>query len=388
MIKLPLANSNWDNKELNAIQKVIVSKKFTMGPMVKKFEFNFAKFFGSKYAIMTNSGSTANLLMVASLFMKNGINIKKGDEVIVPAVSWSTTYFPFHQYGLKLVFVDIDSDTLNLDLNKLRKAISKKTKIICAVNLLGNPNDFSQLKKIAKNNNIIVLEDNCESMGAKFKKKYTGTYGLMGTFSTFFSHHISTIEGGVVVTNDKELYHILLSLRAHGWTRDLPVNNLITGIKSLDNFYESFNFVLPGYNVRPLEFSGAIGIVQLKKLNSFLKIRRDNAKYFKTLFSHHPFISIQKECGESSWFGFSLLIKKNSIIKRKKIIDLLKRNDVEVRPIVTGNFLKQPALKYINYRVSGKIEAAQYIDQNGIYIGNHPINIKNKLKKIADLFSL
>ena len=388
MIKLPLANSNWDNKELNAIQKVIASKKFTMGPMVKKFEFNFAKFFGSKYAIMTNSGSTANLLMVASLFMKKGINIKKGDEVIVPAVSWSTTYFPFHQYGLKLVFVDIDSDTLNLDLNKLKKAIGKKTKIICAVNLLGNPNDFSQLKKIAKKNNIIVLEDNCESMGAKFKKKYTGTYGLMGTFSTFFSHHISTIEGGVVVTNDKELYHILLSLRAHGWTRDLPVNNLITGIKSSDNFYESFNFVLPGYNVRPLEFSGAIGIVQLKKLNYFLKIRRDNAKYFKRLFSNHPFISIQKECGESSWFGFSLLIKKNSIIKRKKIIDLLKRNDVEVRPIVTGNFLKQPALKYINYKVSGKIEAAQYIHQNGIYIGNHPINIKNKLKKIADLFCL
>ena len=387
MIRLPLATSTWDEKEIQAIQRVIKAKKFTMGPIVKRFEENFAKFFGSKFAIMTNSGSTANLLMVAALFMKKKWNLKRGDEVIVPAVSWSTTYFPFHQYGLKLVFVDIDNKTLNLSVEKLKKAISKKTKIICAVNLLGNPNDFSSIKTIAKQNKIIVLEDNCESMGAIYKKKYTGTHGLMGTFSTFFSHHISTMEGGVVLTDDKDLYHILLSLRAHGWTRDLPENNSITGRKSKDTFYEAFNFVLPGYNVRPLEISGAIGIAQLKKLNSFLKIRRENAEYFKFLFNGHPFIETQEECGQSSWFDFSLVIKKNSKIDRKQIVKLLKKNKVEVRPIVTGNFLKQPALQYLDYRVSGKISSAEHIDKKGLYIGNHPLDIKNKLKKISDLLS-
>ena len=387
MIKLPLATSTWNEKEVQAIQKVIKNKKYTMGPIVKKFEKSFANFFGSKFAVMTNSGSTANLLMVGSLFMRKKLNIKRGDEVIVPAVSWSTTYFPFHQYGLKLVFVDIDINTLNLSLEKLEKAITKKTKVICAVNLLGNPNNFTAIKRIARKNKIIVLEDNCESMGAKFKKKFTGTHGLMGTFSTFFSHHISTIEGGLIVTDNVELYHILLSLRAHGWTRDLPENNLITGKKSNDSFFESFNFVLPGYNVRPLEISGAIGIEQLKKINSFLKIRRENAKYFKSLFTNHPYILTQKECGQSSWFGFSLIIKKGSNINRKDIVTLLKKNKVEVRPIVTGNFLKQPALKYLDYRVSGKVLSADYIDKNGIYIGNHPFDIKNKLKKIADLLS-
>ena len=387
MINLPLATSTWGKEEIDAIKNVIKQKKFTMGPMVKKFEYNFAKYFGSKFAIMTSSGSTANLLMVASLFMKKNLDLRKGDEVIVPAVSWSTTYFPFHQYGLKLVFVDIDRKNLNISINKLKKAITKKTKIICAVNLLGNSNNFTQIKKIAKKNKIILLEDNCESMGAKFKEKFTGTIGLMGTFSTFFSHHISTMEGGVVVTNNKELYHILLSLRAHGWTRDLPKENLITGKKSSDDFYESFNFVLPGYNVRPLEISGAVGIIQLKKLKSFIKARRENAMYFKSLFSNNTFVEIQEECGESSWFGFSLLIKKNSKLKRKAVIELLKKNKVEVRPIVTGNFLKQPALKYINYKISGNVNDADYIDKNGIYIGNHPFDIKKKLKKIAELLS-
>ena len=148
MIKLPLATSTWNEKEVQAIQKVIKNKKYTMGPMVKKFEKKFANFFGSKFAVMTNSGSTANLLMVGSLFMRKKLNMKRGDEVIVPAVSWSTTYFPFHQYGLKLVFVDIDINTLNLSLEKLEKAITKKTKVICSVNLLGNTNNFTAIKRI------------------------------------------------------------------------------------------------------------------------------------------------------------------------------------------------------------------------------------------------
>ena len=148
--------------------------------------------------------------------------LKIGDEVIVPAVSWSTTYFPLQQFGLKLKFVDIDLRTLNYDLNALKEAVSNNTKMIVAVNLLGNPNDFDKIKNIIEDKNIIIFEDNCESLGAEFKDKQAGTFSLLGTFSTYFSHHISTMEGGFVTTDNEELYHILLSIRAHGWTRNLP----------------------------------------------------------------------------------------------------------------------------------------------------------------------
>ena len=282
MKKYSLSSNTWDSKEYIAIQRVINSNLFTMGKEVSSFESKFAKFFGSKFCVMVNSGSSANLLMIASLFFTKIKNrkLKKGDEVIVPAVSWSTTYFPLQQYGIKLVFVDINKETLNFDIPQLEKAISKKTKAILAVNLLGNPNDFISLNKICKENGLTLLEDNCESMGAKYGDKYTGSFGLMGTFSSFFSHHISTMEGGYIVTDDEEIYHILLSLRAHGWTRNLPNKNRVTGRKSNKDFLESFNFVLPGYNLRPLEISAAIGKEQLKKISIFSEDKKKKRKVF------------------------------------------------------------------------------------------------------------
>ena len=269
--KYKLASNTWNDLELKAIQKVIDSGNFTMGDYVRKFEAEFAKLIGSKYAIMVNSGSSANLLMVAALFFTRKPKLIKGDEVIVPAVSWSTTYTPLQQYGLKLRFVDIDLNTLNIDLNMLEKSITKKTKMIFLVNLLGNPNDFNSVNEIIKDKDIIIIEDNCESLGASYNGQFTGTFGLMGSFSSFFSHHICTMEGGLVATNDKELYHIMLSLRAHGWTRDLPNNNCVNDNKSKNQFEESFNFVLPGYNLRPLEIEAAVGLEQLKKLPSLVK---------------------------------------------------------------------------------------------------------------------
>ena len=229
MIDLPLATDTWDSREFDAIQRVIDSRMFTMGAEVAAYERQFAEFFGSKYAVMVSSGSTANLLMVAAPFFTETPKFAVGDEVIVPAVSWSTTYFPFHQYGLKLVFVDIDPLTLNMDLTKLAAAVTDRTKAICLVNLLGNPNDFAAVEAIIGDRDIVLLEDNCESMGATFSGRQAGTFGLMGTFSSFYSHHIATMEGGCIVTDDEELYHILLCLRAHGWTRNLPKLNRVTG---------------------------------------------------------------------------------------------------------------------------------------------------------------
>jgi len=377
-----LASSTWDHNEIAAIQRVISSDMYSMGEEVNKYEVDFSSYFGSKYAIMTSSGSTANLLMIAAMFFTKDESrrLKRGDEVIVPAVSWSTTYFPLQQYGLRVKFVDIDRDTLNINLDKLENAITDKTKLIFAVNLLGNPNDFNVIKTLIGDKNITLLEDNCESLGATFCGKQAGTFGLMGTFSSFFSHHITTMEGGCILTDDEEMYHILLCIRAHGWTRNLPKTNLVSGTKSDDPFMESFKFVLPGYNVRPLEMSGAIGIEQLKKLPNLIDQRRKNAKYFVELFEEHPFLQIQKETGSSSWFGFSLILREKSPISRSDLTKILVENRIECRPIVTGNFLKnREVLEYFDYEVCGSMVDASYVDQNGLFIGNHHVDIAREI---------
>lgn len=374
----PLATATWDDEEIKAIQRVVDSGMFTMGNHVKEFECRFAEFVGSNYCVMVNSGSSANLLMVAALRYRKDNPLMPGDEVIVPAVSWSTTYHPLQQYGLKLKFVDIDSFTLNYDLAALAEAVSEKTRAIMVVNLLGNPNDFNEIQNIVQNKNIIILEDNCESLGATFDGRQAGTFGVMGTYSSFFSHHISTMEGGMVVTDDEELYHIMLSLRAHGWTRNLPKENKVTGTKSDDAFVESFKFVLPGYNVRPLEMSGAIGLEQLKKLPELISKRRVNATKFKKLMSDYPLIRTQSEIGESSWFGFSLIIDPEAHFNRNDLVKVFTEYCIDVRPIVAGNFAKNEVLRWYDYEIYGELKNADEIDRSGLFIGNHHYNLDNE----------
>lgn len=379
MEKYLLSDDTWNNEELEAINEVIKSNFFTMGERVKKFEKEFAEKFGVKYAIMSNSGSSANLLAIAALVYSK--KLKAGDEVIVPAVSWSTTFFPLAQYNLKLKFVDINRETLNIDIAELKKAITENTKAIFAVNLLGNPNEFNEIIKICKEKNIILLEDNCESMGAKYKGKQLGTIGLIGTYSTFYSHHLCTMEGGVTVTNDEELYHYMLSIRAHGWTRNLPENSKIYKKKE-DPFYESFNFIMPGYNLRPLEMEAAIGSIQLTKLDRIISQRRENATYFKEKISIFEDIQIQKEVEESSWFGFAIILKGKYEGERQQLVEILRKNNIEVRPIVAGNFTRNKAIEYLNYEIYGKLENADFIHDNGLFVGNHSIENKKNIDRL------
>lgn len=385
--KFPLATATWGKEEIDAMQSVIASGIFTMGAKVDAFEKAFAAYVGSKYCVMVNSGSSANLLMVAALFYcKNSkLKLKRGDEVIVPAVSWSTTYYPLYQYGLKIKFVDIDLANLNYDLNKLEQAVTENTRIIMAVNLLGNPNDFDRIYEIIGEREIILIEDNCESMGATYKGKNAGTFGIMGTYSSFFSHHISTMEGGLIVTDDEELHHILLSLRAHGWTRNLPKNNHVCGTKSDDPFEESFRFVLPGFNVRPLELEGAIGLEQLKRLPKMIEERRKNGREFQYAMASHPDLLIQQEIGESSWFGFSLVIKPGSKLTRTALIGKLNSIGFECRPIVAGNFAKNDVVKYFDFSIFGELASAEIIDKNGLFIGNHHYSITDAIEALKGI---
>jgi CDP-6-deoxy-D-xylo-4-hexulose-3-dehydrase len=273
-----------------------------------------------------------------------------------------------------------------MDLDKLTAAITDKTKAILSVNLLGNPNDYVRMQEIIGERDIYILEDNCESMGATLNGQQAGTFGIMGTYSSFFSHHIATMEGGCIVTDDEELYHILLCIRAHGWTRNLPKFNQVSGEKSDDPFEESFKFMLPGYNARPLEMSGALGIEQLKKLPQFIQTRQKNAQLFQQLFSDHPYITIQQETGQSSWFGFSLVLNENSPYNRAELVTKLSENGVECRPIVTGNFLKNSeVLEYFDYEVGSSMEAAEYIEEHGLFVGNHQNDIEKEIRILADI---
>ncbi len=386
-IRFPLATATWGVEEQAAMQRVIASGMYTMGANVQAFERDFAQYVGSKHCVMVNSGSSAILLMVAALFYTRNpkLKLQRGDEVIVPAVSWSTTYYPLYQYGLKIKFVDIDLDTLNYDLEQLAQAVTDKTRAIMAVNLLGNPNDFARIEQIIGGRDIVLMEDNCESMGAKFEGKHAGTFGVMGGFSSFFSHHISTMEGGLIVTDDEELHHILLSLRAHGWTRNLPKNNHVCGEKSDDPFEESFRFVLPGYNVRPLEMEGALGVEQVKRLPSLIAERRKNGSLLQQAMAEHPEIMIQREIGESSWFGFSLVIRPGSTLTRKALVGRLTELGFECRPIVAGNFAKNEVVKYFDSEVHGTLKNAEHIDRNGLFVGNHHYPIPDAFEELVKL---
>ena len=344
-VNYPLCDNPWNEKEKEAILSVMETDNYTMGKNVFALEKAFARKMNVSYAVMVNSGSSANLLAIAALCYSGKLN--RGDEVIVPAVSWSTTYAPLQQYGLKLVFVDIDPDTLNMDIEALKQCITEKTRMILVVNLLGNPNDFDAIQKVIAGRGILLMEDNCESLGARYNGKQLGTLGFVGTYSSFYSHHICTMEGGFAVTDDKELYEYMLCIRAHGWTRNLPQDASIY-TKNPDPFYESFNFIVPGFNLRPLEMEGAIGLVQIEKVDGMIRQRRENAAYFLEQMKRFPEMRCQKEVGESSWFGFSIVLTGSLAGKRSQIVQALRENDIEVRPIVAGNFTRNVVIKYMD----------------------------------------
>jgi CDP-4-dehydro-6-deoxyglucose reductase, E1 len=385
--RFPLATSTWDDAEVKAATEVLASGMLTMGRHVADFEQRFASAVGSRFAVMVNSGSSANLLMIAALVHRNTRPLARGDEVIVPAVSWPTTYYPLYQYGLRLKFVDIDLETLNFDIDALAAAMTPRTRAIFAVNLLGNPNRFDRIREIIGASDVALLEDNCESLGATFEGRQAGTFGVMGSFSFFFSHHMSTMEGGMVVTDDEELAHFLISIRAHGWTRNLPRVNHVCGTKSDDPFEESFRFVVPGYNLRPTEVSAAIGNAQLRKLPGFIAQRRENAARFRERFGNHPALALQKEVGHSSWFGFSLVPRPGQGIDRKFVVDRLSAHGVECRPIVAGNFTKNAVMKWFDAEIHGELRNAEWIDRHGLFIGNHHYPLDAELDALDEALS-
>lgn len=383
-IQYPLATSSWDAAEYAALQNVIEGGRFTMGPEVRAFEEEFAEALGARHAVMVNSGSSANLIALAAAVYNPELNVNPGDEVIVPAVSWATTYYPVQQLGLRLRFVDVALDTLNMSVEAVAAAITPATRVILVVNLLGNPADLVGLRALADEHGLILMEDNCESLGATLDGRHAGTFGLSGTYSSFFSHHISTMEGGLVTTDDEFTYQAAVSLRAHGWTRELPDENLVHP-KSGEPFDDLFRFVLPGYNVRPVEMSGALGRAQLQKLPGLIAGRRQNAALFVDRFAGNDKVRIQRENGQSSWFGFSLLLEGALAGRRAEVVRALSAAGIESRPIVGGNFTRNPVMKHLNAHVPDDLSAADKIHDDGLFVGNHHYPIESELDLLASV---
>ena len=328
-----------------------------------------------KHAIMVNSGSSANLLALSVLsnpLLKN--RIKQGNEVIVPAVTWSTTIFPIINIGAVPVLVDVNLKDFNITPRLIEKAVTKKTKAIMPVHLLGNPANIATIKKIAKKHNLFVVEDCCEAHGAESQGKKVGVFGDMATFSFFFSHHISTIEGGMLVTNNSRYAELARVLRAHGWIRELKEREKIA--HKFPKIDERFLFINIGYNFRPTAIQGAFGIHQMNRLEETIKIRRENGDYWTealSKYSHSLILPPRKEKkGERRvWFGYPIIIKKEAGFSRKELMDFLEEEGIEVRPIMAGNLAEQPAMKNFNYRIADKLNNSEIIMDRAFFFGNH-----------------
>jgi CDP-6-deoxy-D-xylo-4-hexulose-3-dehydrase len=379
-----LACSPWGEEELRAAHRVLDSGMLTMGDRVREFEAAFAARFGVAHAVMTSSGSGANLLAVAALCHRRDRPLQRGDEAIVPAIAWATTYSPLQQYGLKLRFIDADLHSLNIDVAQLEAALTPRTRMVVAASVLGNPCALETLRAFCDRHGLVLLEDNCESMGARLGGRYCGSYGDIGTFSCFYSHQISTVEGGVLATNDAELADLARSLRSHGWARELSPGSPLLAPRDTD-FPESYRFVLPGYNLRPQEMNAAIGTAQLGKLDALIQARRRNAELFLRLLGRDERFILQRENGESSWFAFTVILDPAHGAERRKVLAALKAADIGYRMITGGNFLRHEAIRHFDYSCAGAMTNADLAHDRGFFVGNQPRDLQPQLERLAEV---
>tara|TARA_B100001059_G_scaffold57486_1_gene52791 strand:- start:1470 stop:2708 length:1239 start_codon:yes stop_codon:yes gene_type:complete len=384
----PLLEKGFTSEDIMRGIEVLLSRKLTMSDITKKFENKFSNYVGSKYALMVNSGSSANLLSAFALVNpKKKKRLKPGDRFIIPAICWSTSLWPLVQCGLKPEFIDVDRSNYCLDVNLLNK--STKAKAIMNIHILGNSTNMDKLNNFIKSKNMYMIEDTCEALGSKFKSKHLGTFGDFGTYSFYYSHQITSGEGGMIVCKTKEDYELIHTMRAHGWDRGLR-----------NSKKNNFNFINSGFNLRPMDLTAAIGLSQLKRLNKMIKSRSKNRKLIinnikkSELWDNQFSFFNPNENVKPSWFGLPFLINQKFINKKEKFMKYLNSSGIETRPILSGNFLNQPSCKLYNFKFDKKnFKSSQDIEDRGFFIGLptsdmtvRKINfLTQKLLKIKDL---
>jgi len=363
------------------VEFVSTTKRFTQFEKVIQFEKEFSAWQRCEHSVYVNSGSSANFLLINALKELRKWNV--GDEIIVPVVTWPTTITPILQMGLKPVFVDINLDDLSFDYNKLAESITSKTRGIFVVHLLGFSANIDKIKEITAGKDIILIEDCCESQGAELNGNKVGNLTTAGTFSFYWGHHMTTIEGGMICTNDSELFKLLLLKRSHGLARELPSES--------HNFYKrkykeidfNFLFLTDGFNFRNTELHAVIGIAQLKKIDEYIKIRNSNyQKFIELCVKYNDSIIIINGNGISS-FTLPFIFKECD--KKLAFEKIIQKHGIESRPIISGNLLRQPFLK--KYYNKGQFKNADFIHSNAFYIGNNQFVNEERIDYLEKLMS-
>jgi CDP-6-deoxy-D-xylo-4-hexulose-3-dehydrase len=375
----------YDEKELINLVDASLDFWLTAGKYAEKFERNLSRFLNIKYCLLTNSGSSANLLAVSALtspLLKNR-QLKPGDEVITTACGFPTTLNPILQNKLVPVFIDIGLGNYNIQAEKIKKVITKKTKAIFTAHTLGNPINIDMVRKIVKKYDLWWIEDNCDSLGSKYKDKLTGSFGDISTCSFYPPHHITMGEGGAVLTNDPLLKRIIMSFR--DWGRDCWCDSghddtckkrFSQKFGDLPLGYDhKYVYSHIGYNLRVTDMQAAIGCAQLEKLTGFIEARKRNFKFLYKVFKKYGnyFMLPQAEQhSDPSWFGFPVLVKDAAPFRRVDIINYLEDKKIATRMLFGGNLLKQPAYKKMKYRVAGNLKNTDLVMNSLFWIGVYP----------------
>ena len=385
MIKL--AHNTIENKDYEILINFLKKRSYlNQSKVTKQFEKNFSKKVGTKYSTFVNSGSSANLLIAQTLLEGNFL---KNKIAILPSVSWATTVSPFLQLGYKVILCDCDNNNLGMNISHLERLCKKfNPGLLVIVNVLGHANDISKILKLKNKYNFQLIEDNCESLGSKFKAKSLGSYGLASSHSFYFGHHISTIEGGMVSSSDNKFYNISSSIRAHGWSRDMETNykKKLEKKYGIDEFKSFFTFYYSGLNIRSTDLNARLGIEQLKKIDKISKIRHVNFTRYKNQLPN--FWSQKRGLDLISSFGYATFVKN-----RLEVYKFLKSKKIQTRPLICGNMGQQPFLKKRSFSNKDLINS-KYVDAYGIYLPNHA-NLKFKdidyvsrvFKKVAEPFN-
>ncbi|MSP90505.1 MAG: aminotransferase class V-fold PLP-dependent enzyme [Myxococcales bacterium] len=373
--RLPLTTNTFGDAEIAAALEALVRGPMTLGPRVAAFEAAFAAAHDAPDAVFCNSGSSANLLAMAVLARPQGPDagpaLQPGDEVVVPAVTWSTTLWPVAQVGCVPVLADVDPATLNVTVASIERALSPRTRAVFLAHILGNPAPIQEIADLCRQRGLILVEDVCESLDADVDGKRCGTFGRMGTFSFYFSHHICTVEGGMVVCQDAADGDRLRIQRAHGWTRNLPAPSKAAWESRYPDVDPRFLFVDSGYNLRPTDLQAAIGLVQLERRHAFLASRRRAAARWMAARDRHPAVFLPMRVAPgSSHFALPLVLQPG--LHRAELAAFLERHGVENRPLVAGNLARQPALQHVTHRIAGPLVGADVVHDRAMYVGIHP----------------
>jgi CDP-6-deoxy-D-xylo-4-hexulose-3-dehydrase len=386
---MTLINSNKISLVKDTINKEDIDKliewlktnpRLTKGELTKQFEKKWANWLGRKYSIFLNSGSSANLAMLYSLLLSNRL---KNKNIIVPAVSWVTTVTPLIHLGFNPILCECDKDTLGVDVDHLNKLVKEyDASALIIVHVLGFPNKMDEILEICNDNNIILLEDSCESIGSTYNNIKTGNFGLMSTFSTYYGHHFSSIEGGIVSTDDEEIYNILLSIRSHGWDRDYDLNKQQDMRKqyNVSDFRALYTFYYPGFNLRSTDLQAFLALEQLEKLDGFIQKRNINYKIYHKEIKNDYWKIKELDNTFISNFSYPIITDKLNVL-----VDELTKNNVEIRPLVCGSISRQPFWE--NIYGKSKMDFADIVHDFGMYVPNNHDLTEDEIYFICDIIN-